>query len=214
MDGLRLDTGQLDKQLTWLLRHGAQKEGLAIGEDGFVAVADILQHPMFEDLSLTSLKQIVASDNKQRYTLRRNQQNTAYEIRANQGHSLPVVQAEASLQRILEASEVPMAVHGIYYRNWKRIMNEGLKRFPRNQVHFAASDKLAKAAGGIGDNISGLRHDYPVLIYLNVAKVLADEIPLYRSTNNVILCAGVNGCITSSYFERVVDRRSGKNLML
>lgn len=199
---------QLSKQLSWLLRHGAQKEGITIQPDGFVSVADILKHPRFgKQYSLEKLQDIVATDAKKRYTLRLNPLTAHQEIRANQGHSLEAVEAEACLQRIHSVNELPDAVvHGTFYRNWESIKTEGLKRMRRNHVHFAV---LSDDSSG---PLSGFRSDCQVLIYLNVAKVLDDKLQLFRSSNNVILCSGVDGCISSVYFHKAVDRRTGKTL--
>lgn len=199
---------QLSKQLSWLLRHGAQKEGFTIQPDGYVCVADILQHPRFgAQYSMEKLREIVAADTKQRYQLRCNPLTGNDEIRANQGHSLTAVQAEACMERISSISQLPEAVvHGTYYKNWEHIKTEGLKRMQRNHVHFA----VLRGRGEVV--VSGFRSDCQVLIYLDVAKVLADQLELYRSSNNVILCAGIAGCIAPGYFQRVIDRRTDKSL--
>jgi 2'-phosphotransferase len=48
-----------------------------------------------------------------------------------------------------------------------------------------------------------------VLIYLDVAKALADGIPLFESTNGVILSPGnASGCVPALYFSRVVERKT------
>jgi 2'-phosphotransferase len=44
-----------------------------------------------------------------------------------------------------------------------------------------------------------------VVIYLDLAAVLADGIEVYESTNGVILSSGVDGTIAPKYF-RKVDR--------
>ncbi|XP_026847061.1 tRNA 2'-phosphotransferase 1 [Drosophila persimilis] len=195
---------QLSKKLTWLLRHGAVKEGIAIQADGFVNISDIQSHPRYVVFSLQKLQEIVADDAKQRYILRWNEDAKFHEIRANQGHSLAAVQGEACLERISNAKQVPLAVHGTYYRCWEAIKAQGLGRLRRNYVHFAVSD--------VGETLSGFRSDSQLLVYLDVAKVLADNLPLFRSSNNVILCAGVDGFIDKTYFSRAVDRRTGQQL--
>lgn len=197
----------LSKKLSWLLRHGAVKEGLTIQPNGFIKVFDILQHPNYKNsYNLEILKQLVENDQKQRYTLRYNEELGGFEIRANQGHTLKEVQDDQCLKEILSAEAVPLAVHGTYLRHWPAIKREGLKRMSRNHVHFATSDSKA-------DNISGFRSDCQLLIYLNVKKVLASgELKLYRSDNNVILCSGLtnDGSIPTKYFEKVVNRRTGE----
>ncbi|XP_017842708.1 tRNA 2'-phosphotransferase 1 [Drosophila busckii] len=200
---------QLSKQLLWLLRHGAQSEGFRIQADGFVCVADILQHPRFAGkYNVAKLSELVEKDAKQRYTLRCNPATNELEIRANQGHSMEVVKTEACLARIESMNELAgvAVVHGTYYKHWGAIQKEGLKRMTRNHIHFAL---LPNDGAKV---LSGFRSNCQLLIYLNVPQLLADNIPLYRSSNNVILCEGLNGVISSKYFKNVYDKRSGKCL--
>ncbi|KAM7356138.1 tRNA 2'-phosphotransferase [Cochliomyia hominivorax] len=200
------NTTLLSKKLSWLLRHGARKEGLTIQSNGFIKVEEILQHPNYKKFyNLDILKQLVDNDTKQRYTLRFNEEFEGFEIRANQGHTLKEVKDDKCLKEIVSANEVPLAVHGTYLRHWEAIKREGLKRMSRNHVHFATSDSCA-------DNISGFRSDCQILIYLNVYRVLiSGEFKLYRSDNNVILCSGLaDGSIPIKYFEKVVNRRTGQ----
>ncbi|XP_036337812.1 putative tRNA 2'-phosphotransferase [Rhagoletis pomonella] len=203
---------QLSKRLSWLLRHGAAREGLPIRPDGFVVVDTILKHPKYgHDLSLERLKEIVSKDKKQRYTLRQNQCG-AYEIRANQGHSIVEVEDSHCLHRIHKADEVKLAVHGTYYRHWPRIIEEGLRPMGRLHVHFAMFDDIAKTAYQSSPQ-SGFRSDCELLVYLDVQKAMEiGGMEIYRSSNNVILCAGSNGHIPKEYFRQVVDRRTGKEL--
>ncbi|XP_005183157.1 tRNA 2'-phosphotransferase 1 [Musca domestica] len=199
---------RLSKKLSWLLRHGLKKEGFQIQPDGFIRVDDLLKHPNYcRDFSLSTLQKIVEQDAKQRYTLRQNPLQGYWEIRANQGHSLDEIQSDQCLQLINNAAEVPLAVHGTYYRHWPSIKTHGLKRFQRNHVHFATSDDCS-------NNISGFRSDCQILIYLNVEKIFKEgQLKLYRSANNVILCGGLeDGSIPCKYFLKVVDRRSGQHL--
>ncbi|XP_026833981.1 tRNA 2'-phosphotransferase 1 [Drosophila erecta] len=201
----RTDT-QLSKTLSWLLRHGAKTEGVTIRADGFVSVPDLQKHPRYKSFTLEKLKEIAAVDAKQRYTLRWNAELQVHEIRANQGHSMAVVEGEAGgLERITHVGQIPLAVHGTYYRYWEAISNQGLSRMNRNHVHFACSDET-------NGTLSGFRSDCQILIYLNVEKVLAAGIPIYRSSNNVLLCPGIRGIIHSSYFQRVVDRKTRQPL--
>ena len=42
----------LSKKLSWLLRHGAEKEKMDIGSDGYIKVDDILARYDFKKISL------------------------------------------------------------------------------------------------------------------------------------------------------------------
>lgn len=112
MRGLPTDSPQvrLSKTLSWILRHGAASQGIAIRADGYVKVADIvrilslapplghscscfvvqLTNPKVkgQGLDLEGLKGIVECDAKKRYDLRCEDENGEWWIRANQGHSM------------------------------------------------------------------------------------------------------------------------------
>lgn len=202
------NTTALSKKLSWLLRHGAVKEGLHIKPDGFVKVQDILDHENYKNcFTMDVLQKLVADDQKQRYTLRRNASTDYYEIRANQGHTLKEIRDEECLKPIVSYEGLPLAVHGTYYRHWNSIKVNGLNRMTRNHIHFATSDSKSQ-------NVSGFRSDCEILIYLNVKQVLeSGHFKLYRSDNNVILCTGLeDGSIPKKYFAKVVDRRTGQLL--
>ncbi|PWN41591.1 phosphotransferase KptA/Tpt1 [Ceraceosorus guamensis] len=85
----------LSKALSWLLRHGALKEKLAIRPDGFVKVEDVLKSSRIKSIqlppdgrkvSLEDVKEVVQSNEKKRFELR--EEEGEHWIRAVQGHSL------------------------------------------------------------------------------------------------------------------------------
>ncbi|KAJ1976084.1 tRNA 2'-phosphotransferase [Dimargaris verticillata] len=191
---------RISKSMSYILRHGAEKEDIPMRADGFVAVTDLLQHQSLRKCTLETLQQVVANDNKQRYTLvqlpagERNQ----WFIRANQGHSLLV--SDLALAKIQSSTEIPVAIHGTYTRFWPSIEKEGLKRMSRNHIH------LAPDVPGSAGVISGMRLNCEVYIYIDVAKAMADGIEFYRSQNGVILTAGQDGVLAPQYFAHVIHR--------
>ena len=80
----------LSKALSWLLRHGAVKEGLNIAADGFVDVTEVLQHNSLKDSCVADIERIVTYSDKQRFCLREHPESGQLQIRANQGHSINV----------------------------------------------------------------------------------------------------------------------------
>ncbi|KAL3266518.1 hypothetical protein HHI36_010688 [Cryptolaemus montrouzieri] len=102
---------RLSKFLSWLLRHGAVKDQIPIGSDGFVSVKHILNHP----------------------TLRE-----SFDVRANQGHSIDLVK-ELELIPITRPDSFKCVVHSTFLTNWDKIKVEGLHRMKRNHIHFAQS---------------------------------------------------------------------------
>ena len=79
---------QIGKYIAFILRHKPQAIGITLDQHGWAKVDELIagiqrKYPNFnKDL----LEDIVASDNKQRYSF--NEDHTM--IRANQGHSIPV----------------------------------------------------------------------------------------------------------------------------
>jgi len=107
------------------------------------------------------------------------------------------------LTAITSANDIPegIAVHSTTLEAWRTIKTSGLARMSRNHIHFAVGEKGSKNV------ISGMRNTSQVQIYLDIDKVLADGVPLFRSANNVILSPGVGdaGVINPKYFKWVVD---------
>jgi len=63
---------QLSKYLSFVLRHGAAKEGIAIQSDGFVKVADLLAKPKLKNqwkVGLDHIKVVVSDNDKKRFEL-------------------------------------------------------------------------------------------------------------------------------------------------
>ncbi|KAM6995910.1 tRNA 2'-phosphotransferase 1 isoform 4-T4 [Passerculus sandwichensis] len=76
---------RLSKALSYVLRHGAEAEGLPMGPDGFVEVGALLRLRRFAGVSEGDVRRVVAADPKGRFALRPD----PLRVRANQGHSLP-----------------------------------------------------------------------------------------------------------------------------
>ncbi|KAF9219719.1 hypothetical protein BS17DRAFT_769789 [Gyrodon lividus] len=210
---------RFSKSLSWLLRHGAEKAGLHIRQDGYAKVSDVLSNPMFRDVTFANLQDVVKRDQKSRYHLLLEPQtlessgSDVWWIRANQGHSMKDVKLD--LQPILSASDIPMAVHGTTREAWKFIgkhllvliralshprsslATQGLSKMARNHIHLAQ--------GVPGDNVmSGMRRSSQILIFVDVQKALDAGIKFHLSTNGVVLTEGnAAGFLLPELFQRV-----------
>lgn len=81
---------QLSKKLSWILRHGAVREGLQISDKGYINVSDILNHKNFKNYySIDDIITTVKTNDKQRFCLCYNE-NGELQICASQGHSIQV----------------------------------------------------------------------------------------------------------------------------
>lgn len=178
---------QLSKALSYLLRHGAAKEGLQMTE-GFVFVDDLLKLRQFQRYSEDDVRTVVADNDKQRFALRDDPATNRLQIKANQGHTIEVDDLE--LNPITDQSEAPVVVHGTYLDCWPLIQTKGLSKMSRNHIHFAPGEPGEEG-------------------------VISDGFRFYRSANNVILCPGnEQGFLPPCYFQRVVQTRPRKELLL
>ncbi|WVR08316.1 hypothetical protein IAU60_005369 [Kwoniella sp. DSM 27419] len=57
------------KALAYILRHGAEKEGLHIRSDGYIKLADVLARPKLRGIDLEMVLRLVAENAKQRFQL-------------------------------------------------------------------------------------------------------------------------------------------------
>ncbi|XP_010264162.1 PREDICTED: tRNA 2'-phosphotransferase 1-like [Nelumbo nucifera] len=192
----------LGRLLTRILRHMATELNLDIRNDGYVKVNDLLKMNMktYANIPLRShtvdeVREAVRKDNKQRFSLL--EENGELLIRANQGHTIEIIESESLLKPILSAEEAPVCVHGTYKRNLESILQSGLKRMKRLHVHFSSGVPTD------GSVISGMRRDVNVLIFLDVRRALEDGMKLYISDNKVILTEGFDGVVPVKYFERI-----------
>lgn len=127
------------KSLSWILRHGAIKEGLSMDSSGYVKVSDLLQHPKFASYTLEDINFVVLNNNKKRFALKEDQ-GELY-IRATQGHSINVlytqtVSDESLLTPITNPENYPIVIHGTYKSSWASIQKQGLFRMKRNHIRM------------------------------------------------------------------------------
>ncbi|XP_068682076.1 tRNA 2'-phosphotransferase 1-like isoform X3 [Montipora foliosa] len=207
----KVDTGKrhksdhnvkLSRALSYILRHGAAREGLQMTE-GFVFVDDLLKLRQFKHYCEDDIRQVVANNDKQRFALRDDPSTKRLQIRANQGHTMQVDDIE--LELITDHTKAPVVLHGTYRDCWPQIKAQGLSRMKRNHIHFAPGEP--------GEE--GMRRSCEVLIFVNLKKALSDGFKFYRSANNVILCPGNDqGFLPPRYFQSVVQIKPSKFLKL
>lgn len=192
---------QISKSLSYLLRHGAVKEKLAIDPQGWIDVDVLLNHHRLKSQKATveDIERIVAQNDKQRFSLK--SVDGMRFICANQGHTLTSITPELEL---LTTETMPANVyHGTFHRNLSAIMESGLSRMKRNHIHFTSDAEWSKL---------GIRNNCDVLIYMDTSKLLSDGYQMFRSRNGVILCGGnTDGNIPTRYFCRIVTRENGNH---
>lgn len=162
------------KFISLILRHKPDVIGITLDEHGWANVDELIAgvsktHPI--DMSV--LEQIVAEDEKQRYSFNEDKKM----IRANQGHSIPVdVELEEK-----EPSEI--LFHGTGEKYTASIDKEGL--IPKSRLYVHLSSDVATAAK------VGQRHGKPVIYKVKSGNMYRDGYKFYRSVNGVWLTKSV-----------------------
>ena len=227
---------QVSKKIAWLLRHGAEEEGLQLNEGGFLNVQDVLGNRKIRSLKVTfdEVRQIVEDNDKKRFTMVPVSSSAAaggegeetelavsstkpseWLIRANQGHSLKV-EDEGLLKPITAENMPDAAVHGTTHAAWPLIVSAGgLKPMTRNHVHFASglpagfksiADAESTTDAAALPVISGMRKSSTVLMFLDLPKSMEAGLKFWVSDNGVILSEGKDGVVPLEMFKRVEDR--------
>lgn len=215
---------QVSKKMSWLLRHGAEEEGLQFLEGGFLNVSDVLANRKFKSMKVTfaEVKEVVAADEKQRYTMlpkpdadATSDKPSDFLVRANQGHSVKM-ESEGLLKPVTKDDMPASAVHGTTHSAWGLIVaSGGLKPMGRNHVHFASGLPAGfksvvedgESAGDVAPVISGMRKTSTILIFLDLAKSLDAGLVFGMSDNGVVLTEGnKDGLVPLEFFQRVEDR--------
>eukprot|EP00127_Corallochytrium_limacisporum_P001070 Clim_evm8s37 gene=Clim_evmTU8s37 len=203
---------QLSKTMSYILRHGAAKEGIPISEDGWVKVENLqgyLQLRLKRFVDFAAIREAVETNDKQRFSLKEDGTDEWY-IRANQGHSARVTVA-VDMEQVTDAGDVPVVVHGTYQRIWEAIKKTGLSRMRRQHIHMA----VGLPPGEGTDVVSGMRSNCNLVIYIDVAKAMDAGITFFRSANNVILSGGnAEGYIPPDFFLMVKKRNPSTNELL
>mmetsp|Transcript_438 Transcript_438/g.683 ORF Transcript_438/g.683 Transcript_438/m.683 type:complete len:258 (-) Transcript_438:59-832(-) len=203
------------KALSWALRHAALDLGMTMGTDGYVPLTELLSHshPKLRGMTLEGVQKVVTSNDKQRFSLiqrQRDDDNTdEWFIRANQGHSIQIIDPYQLLKPI-DPSSLATIVHGTYMGAWtNHIQTNGLSKMNRTHIHFAKGVVPNKENGVI----SGMRQSCDVFIYIDGVAAKDDgAIEFFESANGVVLTAGVDGMLPPRLFSHVLSK-SGEVLL-
>ncbi|KAJ2606394.1 tRNA 2'-phosphotransferase [Coemansia sp. RSA 1722] len=192
---------KLSKTLSYILRHGAAKEGLELREDGSILVSELQKYKNLKTATFEQIKYVVDTNDKKRYALFEEKDkdgNNKWYIRATQGHSINI--EKPKLIRLTAETIPKEIIHGTTKDKIALIREKGLSRMDRTHIHFAS--------GLYGDRavVSGMRATSNAFIYIDIEKALQDGIEFYESENNVILSKGLenSGVIPARYFGKIV----------
>lgn len=156
--------------ISLILRHKPSEIGIELDEHGWANVAELIEGiNKKQPFDMAQLEEIVASDDKQRYSF--NEDKTL--IRANQGHSIPV---DVELKESLPPD---ILYHGTGEKYVSSINDMGL--IPKSRLYVHLSKDMETAV-----NV-GKRHGKPVIYVVDSKKMASDGYKFYLSVNNVWL---------------------------
>ena len=165
----------ISRYMSLILRHKPEVIGISLDKHGWAVVDDLINGiaKNNEGFNMAILKEIVETDNKQRYSF--NDDKTL--IRANQGHSNPV-------DVELEEKEPPKFLyHGTGEKYVSSILEQGLIPKSRLYVHLSKDIETAQNVGR--------RHGKEVVYKIEAHEMYQDGYKFYLSVNGVWLAKGV-----------------------
>ena len=158
------------KFLSLILRHKPQIIGIELDEHGWTNVEELIRRVNKKrPLDFATLEQVVAQDEKQRYSFSADKKL----IRANQGHSIPV---DVELE---ELKPPEILYHGTSRSFVSSIIAHGLLKMSRLYVHLSSDVETAEKVGR--------RHGKPKIFLVESLKMFNDGYKFYRSVNGVWL---------------------------
>ena len=170
-----MEKEKLSRFISLVLRHKPETIGITLDNNGWAQTEELLKGiSKTRYIDMTILEDIVATDNKQRYSF--NEDKT--KIRANQGHSVSVN---------IDFEEVKpdfVLYHGTAEKYIDSILSTGLQPRTRQYVHLSKDIETATKVGA--------RHGKPVILEINTKEMIKDNIKIFKSKNGVYLTSSVS----------------------
>lgn len=165
----------VSKFLSLTLRHQPGSIGLTLDAQGWADVPQLIKcaakHGV--QLSMPLLREVVANNDKQRFTLDEENQR----IRANQGHSVKVDLG------FTPKTPPEFLYHGTASHTVESIRRHGLSPQSRLHVHLSATRDTARTVGA--------RHGKPVVLTIKAGELAQSGHLFYLSENGVWLTENV-----------------------
>lgn len=173
MDKKLIETSKL---ISKILRHDPESFGLTLEENGGWLEINLLIESLNKhniSITLDILEKIIVENDKQRLSI----SPDGLKIRANYGHSLPVLIDFESI------TPPDILYHGTATRFIDSIKQQGLIPKSRQYVHLSDEIKMA--------NSVGQRHGKPVILKVQAQKMFEEGFKFYKAVNGVWLTANV-----------------------
>lgn len=163
---------QISKYLAFILRHDPGSIDLKLDENGWASIDELINKSK-RKLTRELIEGVVKKDNKQRYRI----SDDGSKIRASQGHSIKVDLG-------LEPKKPPEHLyHGTAERFIDSILNKGIEKRTRQDVHLSLNEETARSVGK--------RHGKPVILRIKAGEMHNKRYEFRLSDNNVWLTGEV-----------------------
>ncbi len=178
---LKSRENRLGGRICKILRHNPEMIHISMDRQGWVSVQELIDkfndafgRPMLY-LTLPVLMEIVRTDSKQRYGLKR--QGEKLMIRCNQGHSIPWLEMDYKVETPPE-----ILYHGTGFAALDAILKEGLRPMTRQKVHLSRDTAAARQVARRWKN-----HGAPVILQIDAGDMARDGYVFYLSENEIWL---------------------------
>jgi putative RNA 2'-phosphotransferase len=166
-----MDSLQLSKFLSFVLRHRPDSIGISLDSQGWVLVDDLIAKSQAAGTHFTreDLLHVVETSDKKRFSLSAD----THMIRAAQGHSVSVDLG------LTPQEPPPILYHGTATRFVASILAEGLKPKSRQQVHLSPDETTAQRVGQ--------RHGKPTILKVDALTMHRQGFKFFLADNGVWL---------------------------
>ncbi len=162
----------LSKEISYVLRHGADDYGLSMDEEGWIKVSDLLsvlrRKQQWENIELADLKIMIDKSKKKRHEIHNEK------IRAYYGHST---------KRKIKKNEIKppnILYHGTTTKVLDKIFRDGIISNQRQYVHLSNDIETAKEVAKRHSN------DY-VVLKINANQAYLDGVKFYHGNEQTWL---------------------------
>ncbi|GAB4388633.1 MAG: RNA 2'-phosphotransferase [Thermodesulfovibrionales bacterium] len=167
-----MDDERLSRTLAYALRHGPEDFGLALDEEGFVGLDDLLaalrRQRAFAEAAEEDVRRVVESGDKRRFEI------SGGRVRALYGHSARKI-------RMTPEEPPDRLYHGTSPKEAGRTLRGGISPMGRRYVHLSADPGTALAVGR--------RHSPdPVILSIDAARAWSRGVRFYRANEDTWLC--------------------------
>ena len=177
MSGFTGDLVDLSRTVSHALRHDPAAYGLALDDEGWVDVTELLAaigrtKPRLAGATEQQLRDILATSEKTRFEIRDGR------VRARYGHSI-----EKTIEHPLVDDPPAVLFHGTARRNEASILAKGLLPGGRQYVHLSGTAVLAEKVGR--------RHGDPIVFRVDTALARAQGIQFFVVDDDVYLAGSI-----------------------